>query len=1039
MLPGGTKDTSEDGQLHLLSGTASSSSSGVPHIRSFDAIVNIGTSNSAEAADINIGENETCAYGKLSGGAGVELLNFNDHSEVPTQQFFGVTSTTKSDLSKMANVSRASPIEEDVQSVKMGDLYKLVKGTMPASLLYVQQMGGFVQFVDACLRGSSQVFFVNNPLCGFVILVAIAYDSWYSLIFGVTGLVASTIMAHIVSVDVGAIQAGLYGYNGLLTGLAIALFSFGDKANPRIQMLLPAALMGGMSTIIMIAVANFTVRLFNIAPFTFPFQVASWIWMLAAQSTFQYFPLQFPMPTIALLVEDMSSALSVHNYAADKVLVGILTGVGQVYFVGNAISGAIMLLGVAISSPITAFLAVFGSSVGVIFSMAMGTPLKPLVDGLYGYNPSLTAVAVGGMFFVPSLGNLLYAALACVLTTVLSAAVAAGLAPVGMPVLTFPFTLVSWIFIIVGTSNPIVGVIPVSLAMVTYPENHRDRYNASKLISLSLVKMLGKLPFLMVRNEQDLVRIETRILPVLLCHYSSRGDLISFKRILNSASDKLKRINVPDHVGRTPLIVAAANGHLHMVKYLLSKSVDVSVKDQYDHTALDEAIHSRNAYVIDLISSRGGRLGADAQRHMMVAVEGNDIEMVALLLRAKLNPSGADMRQRTPLHLAVSLTGRLSIIQLLLVHGADLDARDGRGDSVLDYAIRARQQDVIGYITAYKNCDNDHKKMTFLRQVIEEEPYTRSRSASLEGLDTRSRSATLEGRSAERRQSAIPVMSPIPVVSASATSSNSTDSDVAVILPQLLCVAASQNETREMAFLLGVRPPDSIGEENESISLTDTDINIARTDLLQISLKGIRTVEQNGPGEQHQQMLHVNSIDYDGRSPLLIAATNGSLEACKFLLDLGAEVNCVDRWGTTPLWCAVVFGSLDVVMLLTSYGAILPENKNLRLELLQKLVKTNKLSSWKKLFIVPDFDLDIGDYDGVTAMHLAAKYEAFDSIKALRDAGANPVCEDNWGETPKLYSMKAAVHIALQRKVIVSSTFKPSKSRDNFTSQIMQM
>ena len=139
-----------------------------------------------------------------------------------------------------------------------------------------------------------------------------------------------------------------------------------------------------------------------------------------------------------------------------------------------------------------------------------------LVDGLYGYNPSLTAVAIGGMFFMPSIRSFLYSMLACVFTTVLSAATAAGLGPVGMPALTFPFTLASWIFVYVGLSNPIPGLMTVSLPMVTYPENHRDRFKACTLVSHHLEKMLGKLPVLIMQNESDLVRIESRILPVIL-------------------------------------------------------------------------------------------------------------------------------------------------------------------------------------------------------------------------------------------------------------------------------------------------------------------------------------------------------------------------------------------------------------------------------------------------------------------------------------------------------------------------------------------
>ena len=41
---------------------------------------------------------------------------------------------------------------------------------------------------------------------------------------GVLGLLASTLMALILGMDRGAVRAGLYGFNGVLVGLALATF-----------------------------------------------------------------------------------------------------------------------------------------------------------------------------------------------------------------------------------------------------------------------------------------------------------------------------------------------------------------------------------------------------------------------------------------------------------------------------------------------------------------------------------------------------------------------------------------------------------------------------------------------------------------------------------------------------------------------------------------------------------------------------------------------------------------------------------------------
>jgi len=129
-------------------------------------------------------------------------------------------------------------------------------GTMPKALELIKQQSFVVQFVDALLRGSSQVFLINNPVCGLFMWIAIASDSWYSFCYALTGIVSSTATAHLLGIDRSSIRSGLFGYNGILVGMALCLFSFGTKQHPSSQFLIPTMLMSAFSTWAMAALGS---------------------------------------------------------------------------------------------------------------------------------------------------------------------------------------------------------------------------------------------------------------------------------------------------------------------------------------------------------------------------------------------------------------------------------------------------------------------------------------------------------------------------------------------------------------------------------------------------------------------------------------------------------------------------------------------------------------------------------------------------------------------------------------------------------------
>ena len=63
----------------------------------------------------------------------------------------------------------------------------------------------------------------------------------------------------------------------------------------------------------------------------------------------------------------------------------------------------------------------------------------------------------------------------------------------------------------------------------------------------------------------------------------------------------------------------------------------------------------------------------------------------------------------------------------------------------------------------------------------------------------------------------------------------------------------------------------------------------------------------------------LNEADYDGRTPIHLAASEGHLNVIKFFIAGGYNLTPLDRWGGSPLDDAVNHGHTDVVSLLKKH------------------------------------------------------------------------------------------------------------------------
>ena len=126
------------------------------------------------------------------------------------------------------NISRlAYCIDEIFFSGNMPDFKTYIKFKLSQTILCVEASKSFstkawillkgvpfllLYFVDIVLRGVSQVYLCNHPLCGLLICIGLWTTSFELLIFGLVGSAVSTVAGYIISSPkLEEVEAGLCG------------------------------------------------------------------------------------------------------------------------------------------------------------------------------------------------------------------------------------------------------------------------------------------------------------------------------------------------------------------------------------------------------------------------------------------------------------------------------------------------------------------------------------------------------------------------------------------------------------------------------------------------------------------------------------------------------------------------------------------------------------------------------------------------------------------------------------------------------------
>ena len=226
----------------------------------------------------------------------------------------------------------------------------------------------------ALLNGCSQIFLQGRPLCGLVLLLAIAWGVPQALGPTLLGGAAGWLTATRRRYGQDDIAAGIYAYNGALLGLLLgSQFAW--------TWLVPLLIIAsaGLSSLLLQQWLRYYRRSQGLAPYTAPFVLLGWL--LLALAT----PLQ---------LQAVSSDLLPGNPSAPWTLLqAVLRGLSQVLLINDPFSGLLVLLGLLCANRQAALWALCGSLVSLLLGLWLGYEAEAL-NGLFGYNGALVALAL---------------------------------------------------------------------------------------------------------------------------------------------------------------------------------------------------------------------------------------------------------------------------------------------------------------------------------------------------------------------------------------------------------------------------------------------------------------------------------------------------------------------------------------------------------------------------------------------------------------------------------------------------------------------
>ena len=304
-------------------------------------------------------------------------------------------------------------------------------------------------FMNIMLAGVSQVTFNTRPLCGLLLLVALAVASPYLLVSCLWSLIVATITIYILKLSQDVARQGLYTINSALAGVAVPLSAYKYPAFED-NMFGVLVLTACASIISVILTAAFKKKLdpMGASPLAIPYSIALAIISIACTYTgcLGADPLFGPTEFKLHMFENIS-------YTASDLLIAFLHGAAQIFWIEDvhtaAVAGAIVLIAILTASRKDFLITVYSILVSTIVAVIFGIDQGGVMLGLYGFGGALMSLALFCMVYEKTKRNLLKVTGLLIVNVFLTAVLKAACTAIGISVAAFAWAGVTIAIILI--------------------------------------------------------------------------------------------------------------------------------------------------------------------------------------------------------------------------------------------------------------------------------------------------------------------------------------------------------------------------------------------------------------------------------------------------------------------------------------------------------------------------------------------------------------------------------------------------------------